>query len=226
MGSAESINEKLSAIKLNEGESDNDEQDLDQDRTSCCSSQDVLATQPRAVAVHSLTERPDKLYKQLSQTDEWKNNYKVLEKLPQQTPKPKGHVRFVCISDTHNRHDDLTLPDGDILLHAGDFTWKGTQQEVENFCKFLDSVRAKYKHIVVIAGNHELSFDDMEGVCFGLFRKKSNCNRGSDLKAMLKKYCIYLEDEETELMGFRIYGSPWYVQSGGKVLGWGRHPLM
>jgi hypothetical protein len=37
-----------------------------------------------------------------------------------------NRVRIVCISDTHN--DDLTgkVPDGDILLHAGDMTDNGT----------------------------------------------------------------------------------------------------
>ena len=40
--------------------------------------------------------------------------------------KPDGCVRFVCISDTHNKTDHLVvedlLPDGDVLLHGGDFT--------------------------------------------------------------------------------------------------------
>ena len=35
--------------------------------------------------------------------------------------------RFVLISDTHNQRP--SLPDGDILLHAGDFTLFGKLQE-------------------------------------------------------------------------------------------------
>eukprot|EP00450_Noctiluca_scintillans_P034536 CAMPEP_0194547862 /NCGR_PEP_ID=MMETSP0253-20130528/92761_1 /TAXON_ID=2966 /ORGANISM="Noctiluca scintillans" /LENGTH=64 /DNA_ID=CAMNT_0039395117 /DNA_START=72 /DNA_END=263 /DNA_ORIENTATION=- len=31
-----------------------------------------------------------------------------------------GFVRIVCISDTHNEHEGLRLPAGDILLHTGD----------------------------------------------------------------------------------------------------------
>ena len=28
-------------------------------------------------------------------------------------------IRFVCISDTHSKHDYLKLPKGDVLIHAG-----------------------------------------------------------------------------------------------------------
>lgn len=31
-------------------------------------------------------------------------------------------MKIVCISDTHGRHWPLDIPDGDILIHAGDFT--------------------------------------------------------------------------------------------------------
>ena len=37
-------------------------------------------------------------------------------------PKPEGAVRFVCISDTHGRLISEPLPEGDVLLHAGDFS--------------------------------------------------------------------------------------------------------
>ena len=39
-----------------------------------------------------------------------------------QTPPPPG-VRLVLISDTHSRHNGLEaiLPQGDVVIHAGDF---------------------------------------------------------------------------------------------------------
>jgi len=40
----------------------------------------------------------------------------------------KDYVRFVCISDTHNDHKRIKVPDGDVLLHAGDFTKFGTEK--------------------------------------------------------------------------------------------------
>jgi hypothetical protein len=37
----------------------------------------------------------------------------------------EGVVRLVLISDTHNKHRQLVMPAGDLLIHAGDFTERG-----------------------------------------------------------------------------------------------------
>ena len=37
----------------------------------------------------------------------------------------KKYLRIVCISDTHGKHRNLVVPDGDVLVHAGDITSKG-----------------------------------------------------------------------------------------------------
>ena len=37
---------------------------------------------------------------------------------PQRVP---GSVRLVLLSDTHTHHSELDVPDGDILIHAGDY---------------------------------------------------------------------------------------------------------
>jgi len=43
-------------------------------------------------------------------------------------------VRIVCISDTHGQHAKLSVPDGDILIHAGDFMAFGdTPKEIVDF---------------------------------------------------------------------------------------------
>ena len=34
-------------------------------------------------------------------------------------------LRIVCISDTHGKHAKVRLPDGDVLIHAGDFMTYG-----------------------------------------------------------------------------------------------------
>ena len=34
-------------------------------------------------------------------------------------------LRVVCISDTHELHRELQVPSGDLLIHAGDFTFFG-----------------------------------------------------------------------------------------------------
>jgi hypothetical protein len=37
----------------------------------------------------------------------------------------KKSLKIVCISDTHGKHRNLKVPDGDVLVHAGDITSKG-----------------------------------------------------------------------------------------------------
>lgn len=78
---------------------------------------------------------------------------------PDSVDKPAGALRFVCISDTHNKHDKIELPRGDVLLHAGDFSGTGTLDEVKRFSSWLGSLGDRYKHKIVIAGNHDLPFD-------------------------------------------------------------------
>jgi len=68
-------------------------------------------------------------------------------------------MRVVCVSDTHSMHRTLgTIPDGDVLVHAGDFTQTGTLAEVQDFCSWLGSL--PHEHKIVIAGNHETTFDE------------------------------------------------------------------
>ena len=45
-------------------------------------------------------------------------------------PRDPGAMRVVCIADTHNEHESLRLPPGDLLVHAGDcLTASGTRYE-------------------------------------------------------------------------------------------------
>lgn len=37
-------------------------------------------------------------------------------------------LTLVAIADTHGFHRDLTIPEGDILIHAGDLTQQGTSR--------------------------------------------------------------------------------------------------
>uniref|UniRef100_A0A4W2HIZ0 Metallophosphoesterase domain containing 2 n=1 Tax=Bos indicus x Bos taurus TaxID=30522 RepID=A0A4W2HIZ0_BOBOX len=62
----------------------------------------------------------------------------MVDPIPYDTPKPAGHTRFVCISDTHSRTDGIQMPYGDILLHTGDFTELGLPSEVKKFNDWLD----------------------------------------------------------------------------------------
>uniref|UniRef100_A0A8C5BJR7 Metallophosphoesterase domain containing 2a n=1 Tax=Gadus morhua TaxID=8049 RepID=A0A8C5BJR7_GADMO len=61
----------------------------------------------------------------------------MVDPIPYDTPKPTGHTRFVCVSDTHSRTDGIQMPYGDVLLHTGDFTELGLPSEVKKFNDWL-----------------------------------------------------------------------------------------
>ena len=122
-------------------------------------------------------------------------------------PKPKGYTRFVCLSDTHNRTDSLHVPHGDILIHAGDFTLKGYPREVTKFNEFLGCLPHKYK--IVIAGNHDVTFDSAT-YADTLWRAVKHTEIYNSLKVKHSlSNCVYLEDCGVKVLGFKIFGSPW-----------------
>lgn len=60
-------------------------------------------------------------------------------------------MKIVAISDTHGEHSDVELPDGDVLVHTGDFTHFGNGQN--DFLNWFTQQPFKYR--VLILGNHE-----------------------------------------------------------------------
>jgi hypothetical protein len=55
-------------------------------------------------------------------------------------PKPEAHdgehwTRFVVLSDTHSH--TFPVPDGDVLLHAGDLTQMGTLKDLQKTMEWL-----------------------------------------------------------------------------------------
>lgn len=98
-------------------------------------------------------------------------------------------MKIVALSDTHNRHWRIDVPDGDILIHAGDFTLTGTNSEIADFNNWLGTL--PHRHKIVIAGNHELSLQSSKYYAQGLL---SNAT--------------YLFGEMVEVEGLRIFGSP------------------
>ena len=70
-------------------------------------------------------------------------------------------MRIVCISDTHSLHkimDDINpLPQGDILIHAGDCTNVGKPHEVKEFVEWFMNIKG-FDSKIFIAGNHDWAF--------------------------------------------------------------------
>lgn len=106
-------------------------------------------------------------------------------------------MRVVCISDTHRYHEKpweaekIKIPDGDILIHAGDSTYEGRIAETTNFLAWF--VSHPHPNKVMIAGNHDWLFE------------KSNALA----RSMIPREITYLQDEMKEVAGLKIYGSPW-----------------
>ena len=66
----------------------------------------------------------------------------------------------VCFqSNTHNFlvkvKNKNFLPEGDMLVHSGDFTNEGTVEEFRQFDNFLQSVSSYYPYRVVVFGQSD-----------------------------------------------------------------------
>jgi len=132
------------------------------------------------------------------------------ETLPE---RPEGHVRFVCISDTHGRHRCLTdsLPAGDVLLHAGDFSMNGELSEMLDFGSWLASL--PYSKKIVTAGNHDVTLDHEFAQDHDYADVLVEEHRDKFFDACADSV-IYLEDREASISGIRIYGSPYQPEFG------------
>lgn len=72
-------------------------------------------------------------------------------------------MRILQISDTHNRHQLLTdLPAADVLVHCGDFTDMGTEQDVLDFLNWF--IQLSYPYKLFVTGNHDLCLWDAENI--------------------------------------------------------------
>lgn len=99
-------------------------------------------------------------------------------------------MKIVALSDTHGRHEQINVPGGDVLVHAGDFCGYGTLEEVEAFNDYLGTL--PHAHKIVVAGNHDWPFE-----------------REPEQAQKLLTNAIYLQDSGIVIDGVRFYGSPW-----------------
>jgi Icc-related predicted phosphoesterase len=63
-------------------------------------------------------------------------------------------LEIICLSDTHELHRDVRVPDGDMLIYAGDITFFSKNPSVlTDFNDWLGELPHRYK--VAIPGNHD-----------------------------------------------------------------------
>ncbi len=100
-------------------------------------------------------------------------------------------MKIILISDTHNRHHDLELPDGDMIIHAGDVSSTGKEPEILDFLNWFKSLDYKYK--IFIAGNHDFYFE------------RANSEQ---ISLIIPENLTYLNDSGVTIEGLKIWGSP------------------
>lgn len=114
-------------------------------------------------------------------------------------------MRIVSVSDTHTYGRRIQVPDGDLLVHAGDLTIRGTEAEVERELGWLGSLPHERK--ILVAGNHDWFFDPQMPARFHGY----SLGRSRPIEAVLAGYpdIVYLQDSGCEVAGLKFWGSPW-----------------
>lgn len=102
-------------------------------------------------------------------------------------------MKIICISDTHGLHGHIKnkIPDGDMIIHSGDFCNRGDYFECVEFFNWFGALPHKYK--LAIAGNHDIWME-----------KASR----SEINAIIPPGIHYLQDEGVTIEGLNFWGSP------------------
>ncbi|WP_299668537.1 metallophosphatase domain-containing protein [uncultured Polaribacter sp.] len=98
-------------------------------------------------------------------------------------------MKIILISDTHGNHH-FRAPSGDVLIHAGDVSARGTKREIDSFIKWFQS--QPHKHKIFIAGNHDFYLEEVA-------KNKMQIEIPN---------LIYLNDSGCEIDGIKFWGSP------------------
>lgn len=100
-------------------------------------------------------------------------------------------MRLVCVSDSHCQHRKIHVPDGDVFIHAGDFTCHGYETDVRDFAAWLRDL--PHPHKIVIAGNHDVCFEEQP----------------KDAVSWLDDAATYLCNSGCEISGLNFWGTPY-----------------
>ncbi|KAJ6005597.1 hypothetical protein N7451_003541 [Penicillium sp. IBT 35674x] len=142
-------------------------------------------------------------------------------------------TRFVCISDTHGytpSEAGFKLPAGDVLIHAGDLTNKGSLAEVRRTMDWISKTNFEVK--IIVAGNHDVTLDP------GFYAKHGQDFHGSQLEdpgqcleaiTSAAPSIIYLQHQAAVInltrkdgpnTTFKVFGSPYSQIQGNWAFGY------
>lgn len=72
-------------------------------------------------------------------------------------------MRLLHLSDTHGLHRKIKdLPVTDVLVHSGDISNSGTEEDVLDFLNWL--IELPYQHKIFVTGNHDLCLWEAENI--------------------------------------------------------------
>ena len=102
-------------------------------------------------------------------------------------------IDILDLSDTHGQHKNLkSLPEADVIVHSGDFTFAGSEEEAYDFMNWFCNL--PYKHKIFIAGNHDM------------------CMYGADHIDGLSRNVHYLYNNSVVIDGIKFYGIPMFME--------------
>lgn len=101
-------------------------------------------------------------------------------------------MKILHLSDTHNQHHSLReMPAADVIIHSGDVSFAGSEDEVIDFMNWFIALPYKYK--IFIAGNHD------------------DCLFGANIDG-LPDNCFYLCNSGVTIEGVQFYGIPMFME--------------
>lgn len=90
----------------------------------------------------------------------------------------------------------MVIPEGDVIVHAGDFTEAGTKSETDAFLRWFSALPHKYK--ILVAGNHDFYLE----------------KHSSSLDQIIPENIIYLMNSGIKIGNFNFWGSPYTPGNG------------
>lgn len=130
-------------------------------------------------------------------------------------------IRFLILSDTHSITPELpsNIPAVDVVLHCGDLTEEGKEEEHKKTYALLANIKAEVK--LVIAGNHDLTLDERLCEDFGVTAQHERVMELWTGSAAQEQGIRYLSEGVHTITladgrSFNIYASPYTPKFGGR----------
>jgi len=108
-------------------------------------------------------------------------------------------MKIVAISDIHGKWNKIeSIPECDVLVSAGDYSFKGERHMVKDFHKWMNKQPAQYR--ISVQGNHELWVE-------------KNFNEAKELAESVCPGIYFMDEGPVDIAGLKFWTSaitPWF----------------